>query len=357
MALNRKKILIVDDERNQREIYTLILEDDGYEVTTTQSGEHALKLLREIKVDVVLSDYKMTEMDGITLLKELRKFDLSTEVIIMTAHGSVESTKEALRRGAFDYLEKPIDREQLLAVLERLFSERKTIDAPDEEFIAIALFGDNLKIISLATDGEYRFLDSFQNLHSILYSVSSETIALKEAVQELESLINDKEAQEKDFQEFFERNPNFILNDHYKRAHPHIVLTKDDGETLIPDFMLEPMNQSTLSDLLELKLPSTQAYVLKKRRKRFSSAVFEASAQLREYRRFFDEEKNRKAIHEKYGLLAYQPRLFVIIGRRGNISPVDLRKMEDDLPNIYLRTYDDVLDRMRARLKVYKHKT
>ncbi|HEX8186462.1 MAG TPA: response regulator, partial [Blastocatellia bacterium] len=105
----RRRVLVVDDEKNQREIYTLILEDDGYAVTTAQSGEHALRIARENDFDLVLTDYKMTGMDGMMLLSELLKIDPSLIVVMMTAHGSVESVKEALRSGAFDYLEKPID--------------------------------------------------------------------------------------------------------------------------------------------------------------------------------------------------------------------------------------------------------
>src|SRR6185503_5110831 len=99
----RRKVLVVDDEKNQREIYTLILEDDGYEVTAAQSGEQALRFAREGNFDLVLTDYKMTGMDGLTLLAELLKIDPSLIVVMMTAHGSVESVKEALRNGAFDY--------------------------------------------------------------------------------------------------------------------------------------------------------------------------------------------------------------------------------------------------------------
>jgi DNA-binding NtrC family response regulator len=124
----RNKILVVDDERNQREIYTVILEDDGYQVTTAQSGEHALKLAREQNFDLVLTDYKMTGMDGLTLLRELLGDDPSRLVVMMTAHGSVESVKEALRSGAYDYLEKPIDREQLLKVVESALSRLNRID-------------------------------------------------------------------------------------------------------------------------------------------------------------------------------------------------------------------------------------
>ena len=124
----RNRVLVVDDERNQREIYTLILEDDGFEVTTAQSGEQAVRLARENDFDLVLTDYKMTGMDGLTLLSELVQIDPSIIVVMMTAHGSVESVKEALRTGAFDYLEKPVDRDQLLKVVESALGRLKRID-------------------------------------------------------------------------------------------------------------------------------------------------------------------------------------------------------------------------------------
>lgn len=128
----RNKVLVVDDEKNQREIYKLILEDAGYEVTTAQSGEQGLRFVRESHFDLVLTDYKMTGMDGLTLLSELLKEDPSILVVMMTAHGTVESVKEALRGGAFDYLEKPVDREQLLKVVE---SALGLLNSIDEEII------------------------------------------------------------------------------------------------------------------------------------------------------------------------------------------------------------------------------
>ena len=124
----RNKVLVVDDEKNQREIYTLILGDDGYEVTTAQSGEQALRFAGENSFDLVLTDYKMAGMDGLMLLNELLKLDPSIIVVMMTAHGSVESVKEALRGGAFDYLEKPIDRDQLLKVVQNALGRLNRID-------------------------------------------------------------------------------------------------------------------------------------------------------------------------------------------------------------------------------------
>jgi DNA-binding NtrC family response regulator len=121
-------VLVVDDEKNQREIYTLILEDDGYQVTAAQSGEQALRFARENTFDLVLTDYMMAGMDGLTLLNELLKIDPSIIVVMMTAHGSVDSVKEALRGGAFDYLEKPIDRDQLLKVVQNALGRLNRID-------------------------------------------------------------------------------------------------------------------------------------------------------------------------------------------------------------------------------------
>jgi hypothetical protein len=107
--------------------------------------------------------------------------------------------------------------------------------------------------------------------------------------------------------------------------------------------------------LLELKVPSAQVFVLQQRRMRFAAAVAEACAQLREYSMFFDEEANRQKVQKQYGLLAFKPRMFVIIGRRGDVSPIDVRKMETDLPNIRVRTYDDVVDRIKAKVDAMRH--
>ncbi len=124
----RNKVLVVDDEKNQREIYMLILEDAEYQVTTAQSGEHALRLARENKFDLVLTDYKMTGMDGVQLINELTDLDPSIIVVMMTAHGTVESVKTAMRAGVYDYLEKPIDQEQLLKVVESALAGLNQID-------------------------------------------------------------------------------------------------------------------------------------------------------------------------------------------------------------------------------------
>jgi DNA-binding NtrC family response regulator len=129
----RKSILVVDDEKSQREILEMILSGEGYDVTTASSGEAALKFAKERRFDLALTDLKMTGMDGIELLQHLLAQDSSIIVILLTAHGSIDSAKEALRRGAFDYLQKPYDRDTLLDTIRRALAK---LDALDVEIIS-----------------------------------------------------------------------------------------------------------------------------------------------------------------------------------------------------------------------------
>ncbi|HET6980451.1 MAG TPA: sigma-54 dependent transcriptional regulator [Pyrinomonadaceae bacterium] len=131
--MSRKSILVVDDEKSQREILEMILTGEGYDVTTAASGEAALKFAKDRRFDLALTDLKMTGMDGIELLQQLLAFDSSIIVILLTAHGSIESAKEALRRGAFDYLEKPYDKAALLETINRALDR---LDAIDIEIIS-----------------------------------------------------------------------------------------------------------------------------------------------------------------------------------------------------------------------------
>ncbi len=131
--MSRKSILVVDDEKSQREILEIILSSEGYDVTTASSGEAALKFAKDRRFDLVLTDLKMTGMDGIELLQQLLAQDSSIIVILLTAHGSIDSAKEALRRGAFDYLQKPYERDALLETIRRALVR---LDAIDMEIIS-----------------------------------------------------------------------------------------------------------------------------------------------------------------------------------------------------------------------------
>lgn len=142
----RKSILVVDDEKSQREILEMILAGEGYDVTTASSGEAALKFVADRRFDLVLSDLKMTGMSGLDLLKELSAHDPSIMVILLTAHGTVDSAVDALRLGAFDYLQKPYDREKLLETISRALKKLTTLDA---EIVSVSPEMDKVKKLIL----------------------------------------------------------------------------------------------------------------------------------------------------------------------------------------------------------------
>jgi DNA-binding NtrC family response regulator len=106
----------------------MILSGEGYDVTTASSGEAAMKFVADRRFDLVLTDLKMTGMSGLDLLKQLTDFDKSIIVLLLTAHGTVDSAVDALRLGAFDYLQKPYDREKLLETISRALNKLSTLD-------------------------------------------------------------------------------------------------------------------------------------------------------------------------------------------------------------------------------------
>ena len=109
METRSPRILIVDDEPNIRQGLAEALAGQGYEIEQAASGESALERLSLTPFDLVLVDLVMEGMDGIDLLKEVKRQWPETEVVIITAHGTVETAVKALKEGAYDYLTKPIN--------------------------------------------------------------------------------------------------------------------------------------------------------------------------------------------------------------------------------------------------------
>ncbi len=117
--MKKRQILVIDDEKSQRDILMVILKSEGYAVQTAGSAVEALKFFEEDPFDLVLSDLKMSDNDGLDILDRLMKLNPAVCVIIMTAHGTIDSAVEAIKKGAFDYLTKPLDREELLISISR----------------------------------------------------------------------------------------------------------------------------------------------------------------------------------------------------------------------------------------------
>jgi len=116
-------VLVIDDEKSQRDILTVILEGEGYSVEAASNVSQALTCYQGHPADVVLTDLSMPERDGLSLLAELIKVNPETLVILITAYGTIGSAVQAMKQGAFDYLTKPVDREELLITIARAFEK------------------------------------------------------------------------------------------------------------------------------------------------------------------------------------------------------------------------------------------
>jgi len=154
-----ERILVVDDEKAIRDfLYQALTRLGGFVVELAENGEEALKKIEQEDFDLVLTDMKMPKMDGLQLISEIAKFKPETLMVLLTGHGTIESTLEAMKRGASDYLPKPINLDEMLmrlrkvleerqrfislkdyaAELERANQELKKIDEMKSEFVSVA---------------------------------------------------------------------------------------------------------------------------------------------------------------------------------------------------------------------------
>lgn len=121
-------IIIVDDEQSYRQLLTLVFEDDGNTIRTAMNGRQALALLEEEPADVIISDVKMPDMDGIEMLRAVRETLPDLGVILMTAFASVETAREAFKLGADDFIQKPFDVEELKLIVRKTLEKQALID-------------------------------------------------------------------------------------------------------------------------------------------------------------------------------------------------------------------------------------
>ena len=115
-------ILVVDDEETIRFCLKEALEVEGYKVQTEDNGENSLRLIQKMIPDLVILDLKMPGMNGLDLLREIKSYDQNILVILLTGHASVDSAVNAMKAGAFDYLEKPFKMELIKVVIEKALS-------------------------------------------------------------------------------------------------------------------------------------------------------------------------------------------------------------------------------------------
>ncbi len=121
----RQAVLVIEDGKLQREILAEILRGEGYEVMAAGSGNEAKERLRAAKANVILTDLKMPGMDGIEVIKWAKGIDPATQFIVITAYGTIESAVESMKLGAYDYLTKPIQKEEVKMVVRKALEDQR----------------------------------------------------------------------------------------------------------------------------------------------------------------------------------------------------------------------------------------
>ncbi|NNE99815.1 MAG: sigma-54-dependent Fis family transcriptional regulator [Pyrinomonadaceae bacterium] len=121
-------ILIVDDEQSYRQLISLVFEESGHTIRTAKNGRQGIELLEEEPAEVIISDVRMPDMDGIGLLREARKIAPDVGVVLMTAFATVDTAREAFILGADDFIQKPFDVEELKLIVTKLLEKQALID-------------------------------------------------------------------------------------------------------------------------------------------------------------------------------------------------------------------------------------
>lgn len=149
------KILIIDDERSIRRALKEILEFENFEVHEAEDGKQGLEKILHDSYDVVFCDIKMPQMDGIEVLEKLQEAKVEVPMIMISGHGNVETAVEALKKGAFDFIEKPLDLNRILVTVRNakdkstLIEETKTLKSTVKKFKGSSIIGESEGIIKI----------------------------------------------------------------------------------------------------------------------------------------------------------------------------------------------------------------
>lgn len=224
-------------------------------------------------------------------------------------------------------------------------------DRLDQQRLILTVEGQRISVKSFSLLDGYRHEDRKAPPSDLLVHLTQSTAVVPQQVLiEFEELINWSGASEEDIHRFLSKHPSLILGDRYTTLRSKLVLEQGDRGDLIPDFFAE-LASSGYADIVELKLPSEPLIVGTTNRRRLSSAVHSAAAQLRTYSNYFDNRANRNHFYTRFGLRAFRPNLAVIIGRAPQPDlHEDFLEAKSALPSIDLLTYDEIIARARRRV-------
>jgi DNA-binding NtrC family response regulator len=120
----QRTILVVDDEPEVLRLFKRLLSTEDAKVLLTQSGAEAVKIARQTRLDLVILDVKLPDVSGMEVLKRIRRIDPGVPVIMVTSYGSVETVRASMKLGAFDYLTKPFDNQEIRRVAREALASR-----------------------------------------------------------------------------------------------------------------------------------------------------------------------------------------------------------------------------------------
>ncbi len=149
------KILIVDDEAAIRSALKEVLEYEGFTISEAPDGEAALKMVLKESFDLIFCDIKMPKLDGLDFLSELKKEDIQVPVVMITGHGTIDTAVEALKRGAYDFIQKPLDLNRVLVSTrnankhDALIKETKTLKKKLNKVIGSNIIGESKSILEI----------------------------------------------------------------------------------------------------------------------------------------------------------------------------------------------------------------
>lgn len=149
------KILIIDDERSIRRALKEILEFESYEVHEAENGKEGLDKIKATLYDLIFCDIKMPEMDGLEVLEAVQKEKIETPMIMISGHGNIETAVESIKKGAFDFIEKPLDLNRILVTVRNakervnLVEEKKELKTTVKKFKGSSIIGESPEIIKI----------------------------------------------------------------------------------------------------------------------------------------------------------------------------------------------------------------
>jgi DNA-binding NtrC family response regulator len=143
MSSEKYNILVVDDEKNIRKTLSIILSSEGYEVKEAASAKEAIEWVRREEFDIILLDVKLPDDDGVRLIEDLKGYNPQAYILMISGHASIQNAVEAIKKGAYDFFEKPLDRERILITINHCIESKNLY----EELMALKKMKEEEEII------------------------------------------------------------------------------------------------------------------------------------------------------------------------------------------------------------------